>query len=211
MIKWTISPAYFSDADLLNEYDELKTTLQYSNWQSNHRINAIVAELKLRGKSRITSQPLMQTDNFTISSDMTASEQFTALNERYAGEKRGRLALPKRADVLWRQHKYAIMARSIALYKSVGKSVAANRDSELFNALCTTLTDELFKRPKTVAIYNVLQHMWGYISDFSTIKKADVNALGCRDLLSEIQSSALSSNQPYLSEQVALSELQIWL
>ncbi len=212
MTRWTISPAYFCDADLLCEYDELKKMRQSVNWQLDHRINAIAAELNLRGNSEFAlyALPQIPTD-FNISCAVSAAEQFTVLWERYGGEKPGRLALPKRADVLWRQHKYAVMARNIVLYKSVGKRVADDRYPELFNELCTTLTNELFKRPKKTTIYNALQHMWGYISDFSTIKKADVHTLGCNDLLSEIQRCVLLSNQPYLSEQIALSELQIWL
>ncbi len=212
MTNWTISPAYFSDADLLTEYDELKAMQTALNGQREYRIRAIAAELKLRRSSKVYLQALIQMpDDLTITRDMPASAQFAALGERYGEKRRGRLTIPKRVDVLWRQHKYAIMARSIALYKSTGKRVAANRNPELFIALSETLSSELFKMPKTTTLYNALQHMWGYISDFSTIKKADVNALGCPDLLSEIQSCVLSSNQLYLSEQVALSELQIWL
>ncbi len=210
MTIWQVSPAYFCNADLTTEYQKLEKCAN-ANQLVKHRLRLIDAELKLR---RLFDTPNWQNSSAKlqdINCPESIGQQYKTLKDAYQKQALARIALPQNAVALWTHHKYAIMARSIELYKSVGKQVAHNKSPQYFAALCQTISDELLKRPTNGAILNVLQHMWGYIANLSDIKRSDVSALSLSELLSEIQRCTIASNQPYLIKQVALSELAIWL
>ncbi len=210
MTIWQVSPAYFSSADLTTEYQELKKCTD-KNQFVKHRMRLIDAELKLR---TLFDAPDWQNDSAKlqgIACPERIEQQYKTLKNAYQKQRFARIAPPKNAVALWTHHKYAIMARSIELYKSIGKQVAHNKSPQHFATLCQIINDELVKRPSNGAILNVLQHMWGYIANLSNIERADVETLSLSELLSEIQRCTIASNQPYLIKQVALSELAIWL
>ncbi len=213
MTLWQISPAYFKTDDLLIERTQLIAEQAKDTRQTeyNRRLKLIDTELALRGCTNFDG---LVADNDLlkkIAIAETTAQQFAMLTKRYHNKAAGRIALPHNAVALWTQHKYAIMARSISLYKAIGKTVATNNDQQYFTTLAKTLTDALVERPTRGMLLNALQHMWGYIADVSTIKKCEVHKLKLNELLSEIQHCALKINQPYLLKQVALSELAIWL
>ncbi len=213
MTLWQISPAYFKTDDLLIERAQLKAEQPKDACQNEYcrRLKLINAELALRGCTNydglVANNDLLK----KIAIAETTAQQFAILTKRYHNKSAGRIALPHNAVALWTQHKYAIMARSISLYKTIGKTVATNNDQQYFETLATTLTNGLVERPTRGMLLNALQHMWGYIADVSTIKKSEVDKLKLNELLSEIQHCALKVKQPYLLKQVALSELAIWL
>ncbi len=210
MTIWQISPAYFSSADLTTEYQQLKT---YANADRfvKHRLHLIDAELKLRTlfNAHYWQNSSAQLQGITCPQDVM--QQYKTLKDAYQNQSLARIALPQNAVTLWTHHKYAIMARSIDLYKRIGKQVAHNKSPQYFAELYQLISDELLKMPSNGAILNVLQHMWGYISSVSNIKKSDVALLNLSELLTEIQKCTISSAQPYLIKQIALSELAIWL
>ncbi len=195
-----ISAGYLTDEDLLLEYERLN--------KHSYEYFSILSELKLRN---LISIEKFFNNEFKITSSNShfkySSKEFYILNDRYK-EKNGRIYLPNNAQDLWRQHKYAIMARNINLYKEIGKRVSSEN---CFDELTDILVYELRKRPKKSGIFNALQHMWGYISEYSEIKKIDVNSLSLYELFLEVQQSTLKSKESYLSQQVALSEFEIWI
>ncbi len=169
MTLWQISPAYFKTDDLLIERAQLKAEQPKDACQTEYsrRLKLIDAELALRG---YTSFDDLMPDNDLLKAfavPKTAAQQFAILTKAYHDKTEGRIALPHNAVALWTQHKYAIMARSINLYKTIGKTVATNNDQQYFETLATTLTDALVERPTRGMLLNTLQHMWGYIADVS--------------------------------------------
>ncbi len=224
--KLIISPAYFSNKDLIKEYNELKTDVgknSYKNneWEYYYRLSTMAVELKLRN--------LISLDDFCLqnifelekkskegnqfSEEFIASslKQFEELEECYKTETDARLKVPKNIQTLWMQHKYSVMARSVSLYKEIGSFISKNNKAEHFPKVYSILTNELMKRPKPNSIFNVLQHMWGYISDFSSVKKSEVSKLDLHSFFIEIQKSTLKVNEKYLMQQTALSELEVWI
>ncbi len=210
MTIWQISPAYFSSADLTIEYQELKKCAD-ENQLVKHRLQLIDAELKLRALFNAHYWQNSRAKLQGVACPEGIMQQYKTLNDAYQNQCLARTNLPQNAVALWTHHKYAIMVRSIALYKHIGKQVAHNKSPQYFAELYQLISDELLKRPSNGALLNVLQHMWGYIADLSEIKKSDVAMFSLSELLNEIQKCTVASNQPYLIKQVALSELAIWL
>ncbi len=203
----SISPAYLSDKDLLSEYnnnDNLKAVQYTSN-----KVKAIQAEVNLR--KRYSQKEVFTAEKLTIPHLTSPYEELIFLQKRYENGNGGRIPIPKNPMLLWQQHKYSVMARSIKWYKEIGRKVSVKRDTPYFKELTTTLTSILEEEPKDTSILNVLQHMWGYISDLSEIKKSRVHELSLHELLLEIQKCVISSSQKYLLHQIALSELGIWI
>ncbi len=221
-----ISPAYFSDKDLIKEYNELKTdeartSYKKNEWEYYYRLYTMAVELKLRNlisiddfclQSIFELEKISKTENqFSEELIENSLKQFEELKECYKNETNSRLKIPKNIQTLWMQHKYSIMARSVSLYKEIGRFISKNNKAEHFEQVYSILINELLKRPKLNSIFNVLQHMWGYISDFSSVKKSEVSKLDLYSLFIEIQKSTLKANEKYLMQQTALSELEIWI
>ncbi len=221
-----ISPAYFSDKDLINIYHELKTdeaknSYKKNEWEYYYRLSTMAVELKLRNLISIDNFCLRnifelekeskQENKFSEDIILSSLKQFELLKESYETETDARLKVPKNIQTLWMQHKYSIMARSVSLYKEIGSFISKNNKAEHFSKVYSILINELLKRPKPNSIFNVLQHMWGYISDFSSVKKSDVSKLDLYSFFIEIQKSTLKAKEKYLMQQTALSELEIWI
>ncbi len=220
---WTISPAYFSDDDLLREFCDLMKRKRNKDseiddfYASNidflyYRLRTINSELRFRKIALLHEDNSVKLNSFDIDSSAAhPSIQFKMLAEKYGDKKEARISLPKNSQQLWSHHKYSIMARNITLYKSIGKKVSVNDGADAFDDISMLLSSELTKRPKEGMIRNALQHMWGYISDVSDIDNSIINKLSLLEMLHEIQHCVTKSNQEYLYSQTALSELEIWL
>ncbi len=222
---WNISPMYFSDNDLTDEYRKLNTLLMEDAESKNfskfyldnrdqlyYRLSSISAELMLREikHPKINASFKLSTLN-SPKYDISPYEQLMILANKYSFKTQGRASLPKNAQELWAQHKYSVMARDVNLYRNIGRSLAGDKSEERYKELAKILCDELCKKPKEGSILNALQHMWGYVSNFSSIKKTEVKNLSLIELLYEIASLVKQSNQKYLLSQTALSELEIWI
>ncbi|PID29658.1 MAG: hypothetical protein CR982_02145 [Candidatus Cloacimonadota bacterium] len=223
MKRWVINPSYFTDDDILREYEILKkgfdpTLFGNFSWEYHYRLLIVCAEIKLRGLIKDIDLPSDSINNiinnenrYSESYILDSYKQYDELRDRYLDSNNYRISPPSNIRELWVNHKYSIMARNIPLYKEIGRFVAQNRGEEYFSKLHSTLTKELRKKPKRNGILNALQHMWGYISNTSSIRGRGISSLDLHSFLIEIQNCVKVSNQDYLYKQLALSELEIWI
>ncbi len=157
---------------------------------------------------KITKNDIINILNRCI--DRYSKEPYVQLCELKNINTDARIPIPKNAQQLWSHHKYSIMARDVNLYKEIGKEVADNKSQEYFEKLCLLLSRKLTEKPAKKAILNSLQHMWGYISDWSDIKKSEVVKLSLKEFFEQIQRCVELSNQEYLMQQTATVELGTW-
>jgi len=227
---WDINPGYLNRQSLLGEHRELHgifsiitnkkkgyskhpETIRWNGytWALQQRHRQLVAEMKLRGF----------TDNSPISINSDRKEwprtyvdepfdQFQILKAKYIDKEQGRIPLPKNTQELWSHHKYSILARSVSIYKEIGRNVARTRDND-FSGLAMDLTELLREPPSDGGLRNTLQHMWGHVSDDFSDPKFKVDSLPLRNLLVELQRRVKEINEPYLTFSTALSELMVWL
>lgn len=228
---WDLHPGYLNRQSLLGEHRELHgmvsiivnhkkgyerhpETLRWMDfgWALEKRHQLLAAEMKLRGYDdtspvRIQKNKGLWPDTFIDEPDT----QIRLLGEKYRNKEPGRIPLPQNAQQMWRQHKYAIMARSVLLYKTIGKDVARLGPRDDFSDLARLLVETLRIPPAQGGIQNALQHMWGYVSDRYEGPRQAVSGWSLNALLDRIQDLTLTHRQPYLMESVALSELAVWI
>lgn len=226
---WDVNPGYLNRQSLLGEHRELHgivsiirnnkkgysrhpETLRWVGygWALKQRHKLIVAEMNLRGY--IDRSPvLLRSKNNTWPAtyiDSPAS-QLSILDKKYKTLEAGRIPLPKNAQQIWAQHKYSVMARDIASYKSIGKWVTTTRGVKAINDVSLELTTLLQAPPSQKLVHNALLHMWGYVSHYSTTNN-NIESLPTMKLLKRIQQLALSNKVQYLVASTALSELSAW-
>ena len=136
----------------------------------------------------------------------TGPRRFGLLARKYAGERGGRIPLPKSAQELWAQHKYSVLARSQSAYRDLGVRVSALPGAEV-DELAVELVGWLRRPPADGDLRNALQHMWGHLQGARTGFERRSSATA----LKRIQSAALDENNSYLLAQTALTELGAWL
>ncbi|HKL83044.1 MAG TPA: DUF1722 domain-containing protein, partial [Desulfobacter sp.] len=122
-----------------------------------------------------------------------------------------RIPLPQNPQQIWRQHKYAVMARNVSLYKKIGADVARMSPRDDFSGLVRLLVETLRTPPSQGGLKNALQHMWGYVSDGYKASRAPLHAWSLTELLTQVQDLTFKHRQPYLMESVALSEFAVWI
>jgi len=228
---WDLHPGYLNRQSLLGEHRELHgivsiivnnkkgysrhpETLRWVDfgWALNKRHQLLAAEMKLRGYN--DKSPVQIQDNNGVWPDTFIDEpdvQIRLLREKYRGKEPGRIPLPQNAQQMWRQHKYAVMARDVSLYKKIGADVARMRPMDDFSNLARLLVETLRIPPSQGGLKNALQHMWGYVSHSYEESRGPVNSWPLATLLGRIQDRAFRHRQPYLMESVALSELGVWI
>ena len=228
---WDLHPGYLNPDSLLCEHRELHAmaslivnrkkddvqdpeTLRWMEfgWALNKRHQLLAAEMKLRGNHE--TSPVHIRENKGVWPDTFIDDpyvQIRRLREKYQDKEPGRIPLPQNAQQMWRQHKYAVMARSVPLYKKIGKDVARLGPRDDFSDLARLLVETLRTRPSQGGLKNALQHMWGYVSDKYEGPRQAVRGWSLNDLLDRIQDLTLTHRQPYLMESVALSELDVWI
>lgn len=233
---WDIDPGFLNDLSLLGEHRELhglfSIHVNQKKGYSRHpetlrwagclgalacRHAILVREMTLRGfnhKSPLTdsvaeppglhpSRPGTDWPEVFIDPPHT---QYTLLTEKYRGKSQGRITLPASPMALWAAHKYSVMARDPALYRRIGPEVAQGHLP--FDVLSRMMVETLRKRPGKGRLVNALDHMWGYVSGHSRLKRAD---LAPDDLLKEIGTLAVEHNIAYLTGSTALGELGAWI
>jgi hypothetical protein len=227
---WDINPGYLNRQSLLGEHRELHgivsiiannkkgyskhpETLRWvgHGWALKQRHKLLVAEMNLRGykdKSPVLlrTKPNTWPDSFI---DSPAS-QLSILSKKYKTLAPGRIALPENAQQLWAQHKYSVMARDIASYKSIGQWVLSKDGLRALDDVSLELTSLLRKPPSAKLLSNALLHMWGYVSQYSAITPKEFERLSMKALLKKIQQLALLQDMKYLVDSTALSELDAW-
>lgn len=224
---WDIPAGYLSRPSLLGEHRELHglrsilihgkkgyarhpETLRWIGCLSAlaWRHEALVAEMALRGylhRSAVDEATGRVRWPNTFVTEPEA--QFELLRTKYAGRISGRIPLPRDAQQLWAQHKYSVMARDPALYRSLGRRVAVRRVD--VSAFATELVEILRRRPARGRLVNALEHMWGHVADAASAADRAAAGADAGALLQTTQTLARKINEPYLMASTALSELAI--
>lgn len=228
---WDINPGYLNRQSLLGEHRELHGIVSiiennkkgYSShpetvrwvgyqWALKQRHLLLAAEMKLRGFTDKT--PVLIDGNSGVWPAKYIDEpfmQFQILEAKYFTKGQGRIPLPRSAQQLWSQHKYSILARNVNLYKKIGQEVSTMNPNQEFSELAKVLTEQLRIQPLLGGIINALQHMWGYVSDLSSVSKIEFESWSPCMLLTEIQKLVLNTGEQYLGQSTALSELEVWI
>ncbi len=210
-----ISPIYKNTEDLLEEYYLLSNVIKeddVSNFDIAFRLHSILYELEFRNSSKNLAPTILTIPKtHKAVSNCSILEEIDILKHKYLNENYGRVKPPINAQEMWSSYKYSIMARDNKLYKEIGQSLSDRKTREEFEELARILIIELKKGPSKGGIKNALQHMWGYISNSSQIKKSEINDLSLKELYREIQDCVRKVNEPYLMKQTAMSELGIWI
>jgi hypothetical protein len=223
---WDVSPGYLSRQSLLGEHRELHGVYailtQGKRGYAQHpetrrwagalsglivRHAHLVAEMRLRGYADRT--PLVPLAGVVWPATLVTPphEQFAILRKKYAGAQVGRIPLPRRAQQIWAQHKYSVLARSPTLYREVGRALASARPRTSLPELAHALTLALRVTPDPGPLVNALEHMWGHIADHATSDERRAARTGVGELLRTIQSVATRVGEPYLMASTALGEL----
>jgi len=227
---WDIHPGYLNRQSLLGEHRELHgivsiirenkkgyskhpETLRWVGygWALQQRHKLLKAEMNLRGYKERTpvllrSKPEMWPESYV---DYPAS-QVAILKKKYRTLERGRIPLPKNAQDLWAHHKYSVMARNIGTYKDMGNQVSSRTGSMEMHTVALELCSILRAPPKKNLIKNTLLHMWGYVSQYSSVSGKELGLLSVQILLNKIRQLSLLHNVKYMVESTALSELGAW-
>ena len=228
---WDVNPGYLNRQSLLGEHRELHAivsiiknikkgysrhpeTLRWLDfgWALNQRHKLLAAEMNLRGYVDRTSVLLktqyLKWPEVFVDPPVT---QLSILAEKYKDKEQGRIPLPKNVQQLWAQHKYSVMARDAAAYKRIGRRVASSKTGNGIIDLYQELVLLLRCPPGEGNLSNAIQHMWGYVSPYSSFVGKTIESKTTRSLLKEIQRLAFLHNVVYLKESTALSELQAWM
>jgi hypothetical protein len=228
---WDINPGYLNRQSLLGEHRELHAIVSiiknnkkgYSRhpetlrwigfgWALGQRHRLLAAEMNLRGyvdrspvllKTQRTKWP-----NVFVDPPVT---QLSILAKKYKDKEQGRIPLPKNAQQLWAQHKYSVMARDAAEYKHIGRWVASRKTNSGISGLYPELVVLLRCPPGEGNLRNAVQHMWGYISPYSSFTGKRIEIKTTRGLLAEIQRLVFLHDVVYLKESTSLGELQAWM
>jgi uncharacterized protein YbgA (DUF1722 family) len=227
---WDVNPGYLNRQSLLGEHRELHAivsiiknnkkgysrhpeTLRWNNfgWALGQRHRLLVAEMNLRGYVD-RSPVLLKTQRQKwpgVFVDLPDT-QLSILAEKYKDKEQGRIPLPKNVQQLWAQHKYSVMARDEAEYKYIDGWVAARKTGEGINYIFPELVSLLRYPPAEGNLRNTIQHMWGYVSSYSSFSEKTIERKTMRGLLAEIQRLAFLHDIVYLQESTALGELLAW-
>ena len=227
---WDLNPGYLNRQSLLGEHRELHgmvsiiknnkkgyskhpETLRWVGygWALKQRHKLLVAEMNLRGYN--DKSPVLLRSNPENWPEVfidTPLDQISILKRKYKTLNHGRIPLPQNAQYIWAHHKYSVMSRDIGVYKDMGKFVTTKNGSKELSSVALELTSILRRPPESRLIENTLLHMWGYVSEFSTMSNKEFKSLTNKALLSKIQKLAVENNIKYLTESTSLSELGAW-
>ena len=228
---WDINPGYLNDQSLLGEHRELHgivSVLKYNKkgyskhpetlrwkgygWALRQRHNLLKAEMSLRGFRDKTPVKLRsKNEEWPVIYIDEPSSQYGLLKNKYINKSPGRIPLPKNTQELWAQHKYSVLARNIKQYENIGRSVSKVKKKEKFDQFSLEFDHILKTRPTPGRINNALQHMWGYVSEYSEKPPGIANSNDLESLLSEIQYLSIKHNIKYLLHSTALSEIGAWI
>jgi uncharacterized protein YbgA (DUF1722 family) len=233
---WDISPGYLNRESLLGEHRELHGIVSiYINNKRGYtshpetkrwkeclpalymRHILLVEEMRLRGYKHESPLPvsLFKGENFTIDWPPyldSPARQFDILREKYKHKKeKGRIPLPKHAQILWAQHKYSVLARDPNLYSMLGKRAVQAFDENSFIEFAEILTNLLRTPPTIGGVWNALEHIWGYVSEIATREEKEKAFTGEEMLLEVIVDILKRSHNEYLFQQTALVDIAAWM
>lgn len=181
-------------------------------WQGHEdaltlRLNQLMGEMTLRGMAvpgevKVTSETII----WPPLAAQALSEEISYIAARATEGKKGRIRVPRNDHELWATYKYSLLARNRQAYESFGRRVAAR--AVPLETLWLAMVNASRVAPQEGGIRNALQHMWGYVSEHSTLSPQvdDLDALA-----SEVQRLARTHEVSYLINSTALGELRAWL
>jgi hypothetical protein len=227
---WDFNPGYLNRQSLLGEHRELHSivsiiknnkkgysrhpeTLRWMGfgWALSQRHRLLAAEMNLRGYVDRTPVSLKTQRNKwpEVFVDPPAT-QLCILAGKYKNTEQGRMPVPQNVKQLWAQHKYSVMARDNAEYKYIGGWVASRKTGKGINDIYPELVSLLRCPPAEGNLRNAVQHMWGYVSSYSSFTGKTIESKITKSLLKEIQCLVFLHDVVYLKESTALSELSAW-
>ena len=112
--------------------------------------------------------------------------QFSILVGKYKDKEQGRIPLPQNVQQLWAQHKYSVMARDATEYKRIGRWVASGKTTNGVSDLYQELVLLLRCPPDEGNLRNAIQHMWGYVSPYTSLSGKAIEKKTIHCLLKEI-------------------------
>jgi len=228
---WDVNPGYLNRQSLLGEHRELHgiyiilkehkkgyskhpETLRWKGygWALHQRHTIIREEMKLRGyKDQSPVRSFSNQDVWPEKYIDLPEDQFKLLESKYKDKESGRMPLPKTTQELWAQHKYSVLARDPETYKAIGKRVSTLKQKKDFSDLSLELTEILRQPVKGNRLRNALEHMWGYVADYSLVKRETLDTFDSIDLLAEVRAMTVQHKVPYLITSTAISELGAWI
>jgi hypothetical protein len=172
----------------------------------------LVAEMRLRGYTHLSpidrqSRGLRWPAVFVT----PPAGQYALLAEKYRTRDGGRIPLPRTAQDLWAHHKYSVLARDPAAYRSLGRQVARLRRGTDLGPLAEELTALLRLTPPRPRIANAVEHMWGYVAAHATNAERSDTRRSLAGMLDATCRLAIQTQQPYLLASTALSELAVFV
>jgi pyrimidine dimer DNA glycosylase/uncharacterized protein DUF1722 len=228
---WDVSPGYLNRQSLLGEHRELhglaNILVQGKNGYSRHpetlrwvgcvsglarRHATLAAEMTLRNYAERTPLDSGSRETRWPRTYVTSpSQQFELLRAKYVGHSTGRIPLPRSSQELWAQHKYSVMARDPAMYRSLGNRVVTSRRRAGIDDLALILVEALRLEAPGARVTTALEHMWGYVrklADSASRRRANESAW---KMLRETQHFAVLAPVPYLLSSTALSDLAMYV
>lgn len=167
------------------------------------RLNHIIGELKLRGIA--TPEPVELTQDSIVWPVLDSARLAQQLRELGSGPA-GRIRLPRNDHELWASYKYAVLARNQRSYSRIGQRVTAR--ALPYDQLWLTMISATHVPPGEAGLRNALQHMWGYVSKYSSLNP---QSCSLEVLLQEVQERAAAHEVSYLLNSTALGEFSAWL
>lgn len=222
---WDLDPGFLNNQSLLGEHRELHGMISilqndkkgYRNHPETKRWEKSLLALIIRHELLVEE---MKTRKFNHKSPVEMEtgkikwpdlfidepgEQFEILRDKYTNKAPGRIKLAKNTYDLWANHKYSVMARDYSKYKNIGQRVAEKAIT--FKALAELVTSILRDNITISGLKNTLDHMWGYVSQFSQYR---IEQLSLNERLLEIRSLSLAHQVTYLGQSTAIGELGYW-
>jgi hypothetical protein len=141
----------------------------------------------------------------------TPSQQFALLRSKYVGKRAGRIGLPRSTQDLWAQHKYSVMARDPAAYRSIGSRVARLRRATGMAELAEELVRYLRTEPLAGRLCTAVEHLWGYVRKWSDSTERRFAQESAANMLRVTQELAWSRKERYLLSSTALSDLAVFV
>ncbi len=171
------------------------------------RMNLLIAEMRVRNIATpdwfdVTDAAVVWPARFAPALD----EQLARIRTRAEQGLHGRVRLPHQTHELWACFKYTVLARNHNSYLKIGQQIAGRKLD--FSVLLADLIAISRVMPRAGGLLNAVQHMWGYVSAFSSL---DPNKTPVAQLLEEVQRIAIDKKEPYLCQSTALSELAGWI
>ncbi|WP_165856212.1 DUF1722 domain-containing protein [Marinobacter sp. JSM 1782161] len=171
------------------------------------RLNQLMVEMSLRGQAvpgvvKVSGEAII----WPPLQAPALAEEILFIQTRGELGRKGRIRLPRNDHELWASYKYSLLARNRQAYHSFGRQVAAR--SAPMERLWLALVNAARIAPPEGGIRNALQHMWGYVSDYSALSP-QVDNLDA--LAGDVQQLAMQHEVSYLLNSTALGELRAWL